>query len=110
MRYCFRIVVLIIIALVFESNLFGQSMAEIFRLLPEDCTPELDSKQREILLQAGTYILPGGDSLETIEYELDSSGFSDYLRYGFHYTTGQNAFLSIELRKFRRNDGGILIV
>ncbi len=89
---------------------YCQSMTEIFRLLPEDCTPELDSKQRDTLLQAGTYILPGGDSLETIEYDLDSSGFSDYLRYGFHYTTGQNAFLSIELRKFKRNNGSILIV
>ena len=85
-------------------------MAEIFRLLPPDCTPELNSKQRDTLLKNGEYILPGGDSLETIEYELDSSGFSDYLRYGFHFTTGQNAFLSIELRKFRRNDGRILIV
>ena len=91
-------------------NLFGQSMTEIFRLLPEDCTPELDLRQRDTLLQTGTYILPGGDSLETIEYELDSSGFSDYLRYGFHFTTGQNAFLSIELRKFKKDDGGILIV
>jgi len=104
--------IILIINLFFLSgiNLFGQSMTEIFRLLPEDCTPELDAKQRDTLLQTGTYILPGGDSLETIEYELDSSGFSDYLRYGFHFTTGQNAFLSIELRKFKKADGGILIV
>ena len=103
---------LIVLLLMSLANFgsYSQSMAEIFKLLPPECTPELNSKQRDTLLKNGEYILPGGDSLETIEYELDSSGFSDYLRYGFHFTTGQNAFLSIELRKFRRNNGRILIV
>ena len=85
-------------------------MADIFRLLPADCTPELDSKQRDTLLKNGEYILPGGDSMETIKYDIDSFGYSNYLHYVFSFTTGQNAFVGFELRKFKRNDSSIFIV
>jgi len=91
-------------------NLFSQSMAEIFRLLPSDCTPELDSKQRDTLLKNGEYILPGGDSMETVKYTISTSGSPSYLQYEYSFTTGQRGFLAFELKKFTRKDGSILFV
>lgn len=88
---------------------FSQSMAEIFKLLPADCTPELDSKQRDTLLENAEYTLPGGDSLETIEYTIESD-LPNYLLYNYGFSTGQNGFIAFELKKFTRTDGSILIV
>jgi len=101
---------LLSVILIIADRVQSQSMADIFRLLPEDCTPDLDSKQRDTLLQIGKYVLPGGDSSETIEYELDSSGFSDYIYFVWSFTTGQRGFIQHELRKFKKNDGGTLII
>ena len=87
-----------------------QSMAEIFKLLPSDCTPELNLKQRDTLLKNSEYILPGGDSLETVKYTIDAAPSPFYLRYVYSFTTGQRVFLAFELKKFTRKDGSILIV
>ena len=104
--------IILIINLFFLSgiNLFGQSMTEIFRLLPADCTPELDSNQRDTLLKNGEYILPGGDSMETVKYTIDRTASPFYLHYVYDFTTGQRAFLSFELKKFTRKDGSILFI
>jgi len=91
-------------------NLHSQSMAEIFRLLPADCTPELTSKQRDTLLKNGEYILPGGDSLETVKYTIGTSGSPFYLHYEYNFTTGQRGFISFELKKFIRQDGSVVII
>jgi len=85
-------------------------MAEIFRLLPADCTPELDAKQRDTLLKNGEYILPGGDSMETVKYSIDAAPSPFYFRYVYSFTTGQRGFLAFELKKLTRNDGSIIIV
>jgi hypothetical protein len=85
-------------------------MAEIFRLLPAECTPELDSKQRDTLLKNGEYILPGGNSLETVKYIIDVTPSPFYLRYEYSFTTGQRGFLAFELKKFIKKDGSIIIV
>lgn len=89
---------------------YSQSMTDIFRLLPADYTPGLNSKQKDTLLMKREYTLPGGDSLETIKYKIDSLGFSYYLEYNYSFTTGQRGFLQFELRKFIRKDGSILII
>ena len=85
-------------------------MTEIFHLLPADCTPELDSKQKDTLLKNGEYALPGGDSMETLKYTISSMGSPFYLQYEYSFTTGQRGFLAFELKKFTRKDGSILIV
>jgi len=85
-------------------------MAEIFRLLPSYCAPELDSKQRDTLLKNGEYILPGGDSMETVKYTIDTTRSPFYLHYVYDFTTGQRGFLSFELKKITRKDGTILII
>ena len=73
---------------------FSQSMASVFNLLPPDCTPELNSGERKILLKDKEYVLPGGDSIETVKYNIDIDEANQYLRYEFTYTTGQRAFIA----------------
>ena len=90
-------------------NLFSQSMTEIFRLLPAEYILDLDLKQRDTLLEKGEYMLPGGDS-EITEKCTISFDSPDYVFFNYYFTTGQNGFVTIELRKFLRNDGRILIV
>jgi hypothetical protein len=91
-------------------NSFSQSMAQIFRLLPDEYSLDLNSKQKDTLLRDEEYILPGGDSIETVQFELSLNEEIGYGRFGFRFTTGQNGFVSVELRKFKENDGSILIV
>lgn len=85
-------------------------MSDIFRFLPADCTPELDLKQRDTLLKNGEYVLPGGDSLESVKYTIDAAPSPFYLRYVYSFTTGQRGFLAFELKKLTRNDGSIIVV
>lgn len=89
---------------------FSQSMASVFNLLPPDCTPELNSGERKILLKDKEYVLPGGDSIETVKYNIDIDEANQYLRYEFTYTTGQRAFIAYEVRKFKKTDGSSLIL
>lgn len=105
-----RFLISILLFLFISFNSLAQSMAEILRLLPAEHALDLDLKQRDTLLQNGEYILPGGDSLETIKFELSLDDESGYIRFSLGFTTGQNGFVLIELRRFKRNDGSILIV
>lgn len=88
----------------------GQSMTSIFRLLPVECTPELNSKQKEILLKQKEYTFPDGDSTDTEKYTLEIDETKQYLRYEFYFTTGQQGFNSYEIRKFKKQDGSSLII
>ena len=85
-------------------------MSSIFKLLSPDCTPELNSLQRDSLLQNKEYIIPGGDTLETTKYELEIDEDKQYLIYNNYFTTGQQGFLTYEVRKFKKTDGSWLIV
>ncbi len=88
----------------------SQTMASLFLMLPSECTPELNIDERKILLQNGEYIIPGGDSLETVEYAMDTTSSINCLFYEFYFTTGQRAFITFELRKFKKNNGKEILV
>ena len=84
---------------------YEQSMESIFNLLPPESTPELNSEQKKILLKNKEYIIPNGDSLETVKYSLEIDETNQYLRYEYYFTTGQKGFNSYEIRKFKKKDG-----
>jgi hypothetical protein len=90
---------------------FGQTMTDLFLKLPNECIPEINKKERQILLQKGEYIIPGGDSIDTEKYDIEEGeSTKDFLRVESSFTTGQRAFLAIELRIFKKsNDDTILI-
>jgi hypothetical protein len=94
----------------FVEYCFAQDKRAIFKMLPLDCTPELSKSERDSLLHYGIYILPGGDSIETVRYVLDTTGDAGYFNYGYSYTTGQNGFLFFEILNLSRSDGGRLIL
>jgi hypothetical protein len=96
--------------LILPVLLQGQSMVSIFKLLPPDCTPELNSKQKDTLLKNKEYIIPGGDSIETVKYEFEIDEANKYLKYDYYFTTGQRGFISFEVRKFKKTDGSSLIL
>ena len=52
---------------------YGQSLTFFFKNLPPDCTPELTFTQRDSLLKRLDFVIPGGDSIETVKYTLDVS-------------------------------------
>jgi hypothetical protein len=107
----FMKVYIVVLALsFFPASGYCQSMVEIFKKLPADCTPQLSKKERTILLQKGKYILPGSDSIETVVYSIDTNTANDYLRYEYNFTTGQNGFITFELRKFKKANGKYIVV
>jgi hypothetical protein len=87
-----------------------QSMTGLFRLLPVACTPELNNKEKEILIEKGEYIVPGGDSNETVKYSIDTAEVKNYLRCEYSFTTGQRAFVIIEIKKFKKTNGEFILV
>jgi hypothetical protein len=95
---------------VLSSSTLGQSLSFFFKNLPADCTPELTFRQRDSLLQTLEFILPGGTSTETVKYTIDTANATNYLRYEYSFTTGQNGFISFELRKFTKADGQSFLV
>ena len=103
---------LIIFSFLFLSSClsYEQSMESIFNLLPRESTPELNSEQKKILLKNKEYIIPNGDSLETVKYSLEIDETNQYLRYEYYFTTGQKGFNTYEIRKFKKKDGSSLIV
>ena len=89
---------------------FAQDKQAIFRMLPPDCTPQLSNAQRDSLLHYGTYVLPDGDSIESVRYMLDTTGHAGYFKYRYTFTTGQNGFLFFEILNLRRSAGGTIIL
>lgn len=106
MKHCLILLTILSISL----NAFSQSMVSIFRMLPVNCTPDLNLKAKNILLKSGTYILPGGDSVETVQYEIDTTHTDDYIYFGSSFTTGQNGFDVFQIRKFKRANGKSFII
>jgi len=100
---------LTIIILVFVHIASGQTIKRLFLKLPNECTPEINEKEKQILLQKGEYVIPGGDSIETVEYNVEETT-KDFLRVEQSFTTGQRAFLAIELRIFKKSNGDTILI
>ncbi len=105
-----RKVVIFVATCLLTITAIGQTMTSIFRQLPSECTPQLTATERDILLKNGSYTIPGGDSIETTQYSIDTLGAKDYLRYEFNFTTGQAGFIAFELKSLRTTDGRRLII
>ncbi len=94
----------------FFNTSYGQSMSTLFRQLPLECTPELSYKERDSLLRNQKYTIPGGDTVETTMYSIDTSQSKDYLRYEYTFITGQSGFIVFELRRLKKENGKTFIV
>jgi hypothetical protein len=99
---------ILVVIFVFGSKC--QSMTGLFRLLPLACTPEINNKEKEILIEKGEYIVPGGDTNETVKYSIDTAHVKNYLRCEYSFTTGQRGFNIVEIKKFKKTDGGFILV
>jgi hypothetical protein len=88
---------------------YCQTIKSIFRQLPIECTPDLNNKEKEILLQKHSYTIPGGDSIETVNYTIDDMS-KDYMQYEYSFTTGQNGFNIYELKVFKSLNGSDIII
>ena len=87
----------------------GQTIQEIFKALPLEYTPELTKIEKDSLIMFGTYILPGGDSLEMSKYDYNSDT-ENYIHLESSYINGPSGFFVIELRKFTKQDGKVIVV
>jgi len=89
---------------------FGQTIEELFSVLPSEYTPYLSITGKDSLLKFKTYTIPGGDSVETLEVTFSEEVDVDFIRLDYLFTTGQNGFISIQLRKFVKNNGDVVLV
>ena len=101
-----------IFALLLIFPLFGnsQTMQSIVRQLPIECLPDLNIKQRDVLLKKSFLELPDGDSLERVQYELDTPVLKNYISFGLSFPTGQAGFTNFELKRFKTISGSSLII
>lgn len=103
-------ILLLFVCLHFSVACFSQGMGQLFLMLPNEYVSDLNQQERKLLLEKRSYILPGGDSIETVKYKLDSTLRKDYLRFELSFPTGQSGFTLSELRKFKRTDGSQILV
>ena len=96
-------------ALLIPFSLSAQTAGTFFKLLPASCTPEISKKERNLLLKHGEYIIPGGDSDETVKYTVEEVS-NNYLQYEYSFTTGQRAFNEYELKVFKQKNGQAMIL
>jgi hypothetical protein len=101
---------IIALTILMKINVIAQTMTSIFKLLPAECTPNLNNEQKKTLLKNGSYTMPGGDSTDTQQYTIDTIQSADYLSYVYDHTTGQRGFNVFELKRFNLEAGGYLIV
>ncbi|HEY3404593.1 MAG TPA: hypothetical protein VGK59_14485 [Ohtaekwangia sp.] len=96
--------------LVIISHLsFGQTIHDLFLALPDQYTPQLNKSRKDSLLRFNTYTFPGGDSIETKTCTY-SSETDDHLVVEYSYTTGQQEFKIVQLRKLIKSDGTPCII
>ncbi|MCB0712339.1 MAG: hypothetical protein KDD67_08435 [Ignavibacteriae bacterium] len=86
----------------------GQTIQEIFKSLPSEYSLELTVEAKDSLMQYGTYTFPGGDSIETVQCDYHTE--KDFIEIVLSFTTGQRAFAVIQLKKFQKIDGSIVVV
>lgn len=102
-----RILVLILaLPLVCSS----QSMKSIVMQLPKDCTPDLNIRAKKVLFKKASYELTTGDSMERIQYELDTPVLRNYTSFQFSFLTGQSGFGVFEIKRFKTRDNNELIL
>ncbi len=100
----------IIITFIYFINLsYAQDIKEIFKAFPLEYTPELSQSGKDSILQYGEYIIPGGDSVNTSKYDYYNEN-ENYIRLEYSFTTGQNGFFMIQLKKFKKENGDIIVV
>lgn len=87
----------------------SNEMAEVFRKIPNDLILDLNDNAIDSLLEFGRYTFPGGDSIITEEIAVTEST-EEFLQVHYGFTTGQRAFLIIEIRKFKISNDKSLIV
>jgi len=104
-KYC----CIISFVLSFVNLSSGQTIAELFNALPNDYTPQLLKSSKDSILQYKTFTIPGGDSDDTEEITLSEEN-EDFIRLDYLYTTGQNGFMTIELRRFINKNVDIVLV
>lgn len=80
------------------SQSFGQTISEIFRLLPLELTQDLDDQKKDSLLLLEPYTIPRGSTEETVIYDVNSHS-EDYLEISYYFTTGQQGFMSHKLMR-----------
>jgi len=82
----------------------GQTIRELFLVLPTQYTPDLTPGAKDSLLRFNTYSFPGGDSIESKLCRY-TSPTEDHLIIEYAFTSGQNDFTIIQLRKILKTDG-----
>ena len=105
--------ILTIATLIFFYFAPAQTIKALFLKLPKECTPEINVKERQLLLQKGEYVEPGGDSEETEKYEIEEGEGepdNDFLRVEQSSTTDQSGFLAIELKRFKKSNGDTILI
>jgi hypothetical protein len=102
-------ILILFVGLSLVSSSFGQSIQDLFKILPLQYTPDLTISARDSLLQFNSYTIPGGDTLSTEEVSITERQ-DDFLQLNYGFTTGQKAFIIIELRKFVKRNGDIVVV
>ena len=103
-----RITLVILLTFSLIELSWGQTIQEIFKSLPLEYTVDLTNEAKDSLIKNGTYTIPGGDSIETMKVDLSAQ--KDYIRLEYYFTSGQDGFIVIELRKFQKSDGSIIVV
>lgn len=102
--------ILFILLLLFSAiPLEAQTIEEIFHSLPAAYTPELTETAKDSLVQFNSYSIPGDDPREIMKVSIIEKD-EDFMRLQYYFTTGQRAFINIEIRVFTNRDGEPLIV
>jgi hypothetical protein len=91
------------------ANSFGQSITEIFKVLPLEYTPELTLTGKDSLIIFGEYFFPDADSIETMKCDLVIDAKED-IQINYSFTTGQSGFIVVELKKFVKQNGEVIVV
>jgi hypothetical protein len=99
---------ILLLTICLSHGALGQTIQEIFKVLPLSYTLELSSETKNLLMEEGNYTMPNGDSLETMS--VDYLAAKDYIKLQYYFTTGQSGFIVIELRKFQKIDGSPIVV
>ncbi|MFO8147167.1 MAG: hypothetical protein ACQEWG_12725 [Bacteroidota bacterium] len=64
---------------------------------------------KDSLLQFNSYTIPGDDTLEIMEVAITEKS-EEFMQLTYSFTTGQRAFVIIQIRVFQKRDGKPLIV
>lgn len=87
----------------------AQIIEEILLSLPAEFTPELTETAKDSLLQFSSYTIPGDDPREIMEVAITEKS-KEFIQLTYSFTTGQRAFVIIQIRVFRKRDDKPLIV